>query len=368
VITGYTLMYKQKNLSITSMKKKILPFYLLLIVNFAQANTYYVSSSGNDASSGLTVAQAWRTINKVNTFNFLQGDIISFEGGATFNGAIYNSTFGNGVPGNPITLTSYGTGRATISSATEEGLFINSGNITISNLSFLGSGYKITSAFTNGIDIYIDSIATTDIDNVIIDNVESQGYGGWGILMSNASANFGFHHVSVTNCLLHDNGTGGFQINGSHNSLTQSTRFSNADVYVGYTKAYNNYGRLDYTLEWTGAGILVSGTVGGLVEHCEAYANGKENGSTNAGPVGIFLGDSRFVTIQNCSSHHNLGGPGKRDGGGFDLDQGTHGCVIQYCESYENEGAGYGLYQAQTVNPWSFDTIRYNTSTNDGRR
>jgi len=349
------------------MRKIILSICISAIALSVHANTYYFSAAGNDANNGLTVDQAWATIHQLNTFNFSAGDVIMLEGGTIFNGAIYNPSFGNGVPGNPITLTSYGTGKATISSGLEEGFFLNRGNFTISNLKFLGSGYKITSAFTNGIDIYIDSTGSTDIDNIKIDSVEAVGYGGWGILMSNASDGFGFHHVSVTNCLLHDNGTGGFQINGSLDKTTQSTRFSNSDVYVGYTKAYNNYGRAEYDLEWTGAGILVSGTVNGLVEYCEAYANGKENGSPSAGPVGIFLGDSKYVTIQHCSSHHNSGGPSKHDGGGFDLDQGSYGCVIQYCESYENQGAGYGLYQAPTVNPWAFDTIRYNTSTNDGR-
>src|SRR5699024_8818888 len=107
--------------------------------------------------------------------------------------------------------------------------------------------------------------------------------------------------------------------------------------------------------------------VNGLVEFCEAYENGRENGSPTAGPVGIWVDDSKFVTIQHCVSHHNKGGKAKKDGGGFDIDGGCFGCVIQYCDSYENEGAGYGLFQWQTGNAWKYDTVRYNNSTNDGR-
>ena len=349
------------------MRKFITTFLFHTIILYASANTYYVSATGNDANNGTSTATPWQTINKVNTFNFSSGDIISFQAGSTFAGSIYNTVLGHGVPGNPITLTSYGTGKAVINSGMEEGILVTNGNITISNLIFTGSGYNISGLYTAGIDFYIDSTATTNCDNILIDNVECYGYGNWGIIMNTVSANYGYNHVRVTNCLLHDNGYGGFQINGYSDPATLSIKFSNTDVYVGYTKAYNNFGRLDYTVEWTGSGILVSGTINGLIEYCEAYNNGKENGSTYAGPVGIFLGDSKFVTIQHCISHHNLGGPGKRDGGGFDLDQGTYGCVIEYCESYENEGAGYGLYQAATVNPWSNDTVRYNTSTDDGR-
>jgi hypothetical protein len=360
---------KRRNTSELIMMKFFAINILLLAITFsAQANTYYVSATGDDNNSGLATTEAWASIAKVNAFTFAAGDIVSFEGGSSFSGSLYNPSFGNGTPGNRITITSYGTGSAIINSGLEEGILLtNIGNVAISNLIFNGSGYKLSGLYAAGVDFYLDSTATANCDDITIDNVECKNYGNWGILFSITSPNYGYNHVRVTNCLLHDNGYGGFQINGYPDPATQSIKFSNTDIYVGYTKAYNNLGRLDYTEEWTGSGILVSGTINGIIEYCEAYNNGKENGSTTAGPVGIFLGDSKFVTIQNCISHHNLGGPGKRDGGGFDLDQGAYGCVIQNCQSYENEGAGYGIYQAPTVNPWSNDTIRYNTSTNDGR-
>lgn len=338
---------------------------LLTIVSRTEANTYYVSPTGNDNNNGLSTAQAWQTINKINSSQFSAGDVVSFEGGATFNGSIYSPGLANGITGNPITLTSYGTGKATINSLLEEGIFVNHGNLIISNLIFKGSGYKLSGLYTAGIDFYIDSLATVNIDNVIVDNVECYGYGYWGILMATYSPDHGYNHVRITNCLFHDNGYGGLIIEGY--ATDTSVTFSNSDIYIGYTKVYNNLGRSDFLDNWSGTGILLAGTVNGLIEYCEAYNNGKENGSLTAGPVGIFLSDSKFVTIQHSSSHHNLGGKYKHDGGGFDLDQGTYGCVIQYCESYENEGAGYGIYQAPTTNSWSNDTVRYNKSTNDGR-
>jgi hypothetical protein len=353
----------------TPRMRKILTTFLLITIFFcANATPYYISPTGSDGNTGLSAGAAWQTIAKVNSFTFSAGDIIAFEGGSSFSGSLYNPSFGNGTPGNRITITSYGTGNAIINSGLEEGILLtNIGNVTISNLVFSGSGYKLSGLYAAGVDFYLDSTATANCDNITIDNVECKNYGNWGILFSITSPVYGYNHLRVTNCLLHDNGYGGFQINGYPDPATLSIKFSNTDIYVGYTKAYNNLGRLDYTEEWTGSGILVSGTINGLVEYCEAYNNGKENGSPSAGPVGIFLGDSKFVTIQNCISHHNLGGPGKRDGGGFDLDQGAYGCVIQNCQSYENEGAGYGLYQAPTVHEWSNDTVRNNTSLNDGR-
>ncbi|CAN5456958.1 hypothetical protein BH10BAC3_BH10BAC3_34120 [soil metagenome] len=350
------------------MKKIIFSIFLQAVVLVVYSNTYFISATGNDANSGLTIADAWQTIDKVNSFSFSPGDAILFQGGATFSGWINNNSLSNGTIANRITLSSYGSGKAVINSGIQQGISLtNSGNITINSLIFQGIGYKVSDLYASGIDIFIDALAGNNCDNIIIDNVETFGYGAWGILVSTNSPNYGFNHLSITNSLLHDNGTGGLQVVGYYDSLSLGYKLTNTDVYIGYTKAYNNYGRSDLTYEWSGSGILIGGTTGGLIEYCEAYANGKENGSGYAGPVGIFLGDSKYVTIQNCKSHHNLGGPGKRDGGGFDLDQGSSHCVIQNCESYENEGAGYGLYQAATANSWEYDTIRNNISTNDGR-
>jgi hypothetical protein len=41
--------------------------------------------------------------------------------------------------------------------------------------------------------------------------------------------------------------------------------------------------------------------------------------------------------------------------------------VIQYCLSYENQGAGYGLFQYAGASPWSNNVVRYCISINDGQ-
>jgi hypothetical protein len=58
----------------------------VLIHCLCNAATYYVSSSGNDSNSGLSVANAWRTISKLNTIDFSPGDFVLFEGGTVFPG------------------------------------------------------------------------------------------------------------------------------------------------------------------------------------------------------------------------------------------------------------------------------------------
>ena len=52
----------------------------------AQAKTYFVSPEGNDNADGLSVTNAWKSIDKVNASVFQAGDRVLFEGGATFYG------------------------------------------------------------------------------------------------------------------------------------------------------------------------------------------------------------------------------------------------------------------------------------------
>lgn len=349
------------------MKKILTTLLLIAAATLTQANTYYVSTTGNDNNNGKTISEAWKTITKVNSVSFLPGDIILFQAGATFPGNIDKPSGASGTNGNPVTFGSYGGGKAIISSGNAEGIYIgNAGNVTIKNLVIKGAGYMTTSMWSNGINFYQEANSISDLDNITIDNVEVYGYGGFGILISTQSEIFGYNHVRITNSLLHDNGMGGCEIIGSWDDNKGLIRYNNTDVYVSNCKAYFNHGRSDYKDNWSGSGILISGTDGGLMEYCEAYENGKDNGYIG-GPVGLWMGEAKNVTIQYCVSHHNRSGKTKNDGGGFDMDGGCYGGVIQHCESYENEGYGYALVQWETGNAWSNDTVRNNTSTNDAR-
>ena len=344
------------------MKKLFTIFLLCSAAILGKANTYYVSSTGNDASNGRSISEAWNTLDAVTNFPFVTGDIVLLQGGAIFNGNIKKT----GLEG--VTFSSYGVGKATISSGLIAGIqLIDANQVTIKNLIIKGGGYTTTTRFINGIDLFVSETSARNSNNTVIDNIESYGYGGIGVSFNTESVLYGFSNVTVTNSLFHDNGMAGFQITGSWDDPNSLIRFSNANVYIANCKAYFNHGRRDYTTNWSGTGILVAGTIGGMVEYCEAYENGKDNGSMNGGPIGIWMDDSKYITIQYCVSHHNRGGPAKTDGGGFDIDGGSYGGVIQNCDSYENEGTGYGLFQWETGNKWSNDTIRNCTSTNDGR-
>jgi hypothetical protein len=86
--------------------------FILLIFSLplfkACANTYYVSTGGNDAANGTNVTTPWRSIAKVNIYTFRPGDFILFKRGDIFYGSITIKQSGSS--GKPITFGSYGTG------------------------------------------------------------------------------------------------------------------------------------------------------------------------------------------------------------------------------------------------------------------
>jgi microcystin-dependent protein len=73
--------------------------------------TYFVKNGGSDGAAGTSDATAWATVSKVNGFALAAGDIVQFRGGDTWNETLNPKS---GTSGNPITYTSYGTGRANL--------------------------------------------------------------------------------------------------------------------------------------------------------------------------------------------------------------------------------------------------------------
>lgn len=51
-------------------------------------NKYYVSEQGDDDNSGLSPEEAWKTLNKVNEFEYSEGDIVLFKRNETFRGQL----------------------------------------------------------------------------------------------------------------------------------------------------------------------------------------------------------------------------------------------------------------------------------------
>jgi hypothetical protein len=336
-------------------KTIICVFLLWSHLCYSQNKSYYVSSLGNDAYDGLSMATAWRTITKINTVDFKAGDKILFEGGSTFTGSIQLNQNDLGASDNPILMSSYGSGKATIYAPDTTALHtLNTAGIQVTNLVFKGNGSK-----TNG--IYFELTQTNaDLDYIYIDNIEVYDFDSSGLRIGAYSTEKGFNDVTILHSSFHNNGLAGLQTFGN------TGMFSHTNFRIAYCTFYDNYGTLS-TSNMSGNGLIVSGVDGATVEYCQAYNNGANNRGPGGGPVGIWVYDTKNVTIQYCESHHNKAGLLK-DGGGFDIDGGSQNCTIQYCYSHDNEGPGLLMVEYGSPITFTNNIIRYNVSQNDGRK
>ena len=318
--------------------------------------TYYISSQGNDKLAGTSAATAWRTIKRVNATTFQPGDRVLFEGGQLFFGSIILQ--GAGTAAQPIVVSSYGRGPATISSGLASGFYShNAAGIEVRRLKLVGAGRLTT--ITSGVSFYLDA-PDSHLNYLRLDSLDVSGYQKSGICISSWNGTSGYSDVRITACQVHANGEAGLS------SYSESLA-AHHQWYVGNCQAFDNSGRADVNTTNTGSGIVLSGIDGALIERCQAYHNGWLNANPSGGPVGIWGYCCNNLIIQKCEAHHNSSGTG-HDGGGFDLDGGCTNSVLQYNYSHDNGGPGYLLAQYNGAPPMHDVTIRYNVSKDDARR
>jgi hypothetical protein len=335
----------------------------LSLAGIVRGTDYFISPSGDDLNPGTTPSRSWRTVDKVNGTDFRPGDRILFEAGQTFEGSLSLDARDAGTPADPVTIGSFGDGRAVVRSGSKKGLFAhNCAGLIVKNLNFIGSGRTDPSG-SDGVSFYTDLPGGIKLDYVRIDSVEVSGYRRTGIAVgAGHPSRSGFEDVRITNAVARDNGDKGICVYGAWPA--DPANRENRNVTVAHCKAYDNPG-IAGQAGHTGNGIILSGVEDARVEYCEAWNNGELNGGPEGGPIGIWAWEATRVLIQNCESHHNRSANGK-DGGGFDLDGGCVDCVLQYNYSHDNDGAGYGIYQFYGASPYKNNVVRYNISENDG--
>jgi len=328
------------------------------------ATNYYVSPSGDDANAGTSPAKAWRTLSQVNRFSFRPGDRILLEGGQSFDGGLRFDSDDVGIPVRPITVSSYGQGRAIIAAGNGYGIYIhNTMGFDISNLTIVGSGRTTNTG--SGVFLNNDLAGDIKLKLVRIDQVEVSGFGNYGILIDGNKGKSGYRDVRITNAVAHDNALAGIYVQGEFSQ--SSTAYAHEDIYIGYSRAYKNSGVSGTSRQHSGSGIVISDVDGGIVERSVVYENGWLCNSNQGGPVGIWAWDSNNITLQYNESYRNRT-DSKWDGGGLDLDGGVTNSVMQYNYSHDNDGSGYLLAQFPYARKFTGNTVRYNISQNDGRK
>ena len=191
---------------------------LIFPINPGYSANYYVKNGGNDHLDGLSDANAWATIHKVNTFaaahSFRNGDTINFNRGDTWSGdqAIGMTSYGNFVNWgtiNGLTIQDYGSGaKPYINCETQMAIGINASgvsNLTIKNIQIAGAAnWSSNWYFASAIYIY-------NVTGVTLDGIDGNGRGDHPQNISGASFQaLEIRHcggnIEVKNCDIHDYG------------------------------------------------------------------------------------------------------------------------------------------------------------------
>jgi Secretion system C-terminal sorting domain len=351
----------------------------VLFIVVALSNTivygtkYYVSTLGNDTQNGGTsTSSTWKTISKINSIVLNPGDEVLFNGGETFYGNLIINNSGNSTSN--IKIGSYGTGKATINGGSGNGINLqNKAYVWIDNLIITGSWNANTQSGNdgNGIQFMCNVTSSQKLGDIKITYCEINGFKWAGVAVEDSSPTTletsGYNNVHISKCEIYNNGRNGLVVHGRW-LAKGSADYSIDSVYIGYNKAYSNWGLSSLTSSHSGSGIIVAMSGGGCIEHNITYNNGRKNGSSSGGPCGNWIYDSKNITMQYNESYNNeTGGTNMKDGNGFDFDGGTVNCIFQYNYAHENYGAGLLICDFGNVRAYnSGNIVRYNVFQNNG--
>lgn len=340
---------------------------------------YFVSDSdGSDSDDGLSQANAWATVGKVNTLRVVPGDTVSLNGGDTFSGSLEIDPVAQPSVSLPITVNAYGTGTVTIDPGDSYAIrVLNSGHVTIDGTSIAieGPGFTLTSSYPT-LDAETTSdeggikVATTTADvahaGVTIDGATIEGcLHGIEFVASDPDATEAHDDVEITGCVITNCGVSGIMTRGQgadgtfihdHKGQLYNNWLIDGNV-IDECYGFNDFDWGDPTVAWSGFGMFLMNhqdllCSNNLVHHCG------EAGSTagSGGPVGIILLESIDSIVRRNEVHnqYDAGGP---DGNGIDFEA-CQNCIAEYNRVWDCEGSGLMAY-AQL--PGGFQTNQNNT-------
>ena len=342
----------------------------LLFCARAQDKTYFVSPDGNDAASGLSVKDAWKSIDKVNSFVFQPGDKVLFESGKTFYGQL--KVQGSGVEGKPITLSSFGgPERPVINFGAAEGAGILLENVDhweVVGMEVVSyEPYKIGIG-RQGIVVRISKPGNSDHfvirDNYIHDvwgqlggNGMYVGYSSSAILVQTARMASGMGVTGPREPVV------------INDVLIEGNKIERVDKCgIVCRGARNNVVlRRNYMDNLGGDGIFVNGPYRGLIEYNEIHRSCMRSGDPNLPGDDGWWPHVAACWIQNTEEtimqFNEVYDTGRNlhngDGFAYDFDFNCKRCIAQYNYSKNNFGFMLLMYNI-------FENVtRYNISEND---
>lgn len=344
---------------------------LWLTASAALGADYYVSSTGNDANPGTSPGHAWKTIDRVNQGNYPAGSKILLEGGKQFPGSLlFTPDNLKGSAQSPVTLGSYGNGRATIATPAGQAgvLAANVAGLSIHNINFQGAN-----AASGGSGISLVNEGKTVLAHLEVKDVEIAGY-TYAMYVASTPTPSKLHGVRLERVVAHDNAAGpSFFGHYDVPAATVNEDYGIRGVYVGHSQFYKNTGA--GLSNGFGGGLVLMNVADALIEHNVIHDNGGNAPEESPnGPSAITIYDGHKMMIQHNEIYRQRYSlKNQTDNAGMDVW--ATDSVIQYNYIHDNEGWGFifGAGDPATgipLNNWpsARNVVRYNILENNGRR
>jgi hypothetical protein len=320
----------------------------------AIAATYHVDGqAGDDAGSGDSVAQPWRSLDRVNTHVFQPGDRLLLKAGSRFTGQLRPQGSGNSGGNKPLPITIGKYGKGPLPRIDGSGQVLDT--LLLCNVEFWEvSDLEITNLGTNreprrtGVRIVSDGFGRMrhiHLRNLYVHDVNGdlrKEQEGCGIFFESRGNQSHFDDLRIEHCRV---------VRTDRNGICQ--RGGGSARSLGVVIRGNQLEDIG------GDGIKIWGSKGALVEH-NVVRGGRTRCDDYAAGIWPFDSDDTLIQFNEVS-----GMKGTKDGQGFDSDYRCRRSLFQYNYSHDNEG-GFFLICAPGTSYCEDTVIRYNISQNDG--
>src|SRR5262249_4746063 len=149
------------------------------------SRTYYVSTLGSDANDGSRM-HPFQTVDKINKLRLSAGDTVFFIAGQTFNGTLSFDSGTSGSKKDPIVITSFGNGSATIDAKDSAGIKLHENSyFKLQHIKLVASGRKTGNTK--------DGLSIANCKEIAVDDMDISGFQKSGLLI------FSSQNVTVDN-------------------------------------------------------------------------------------------------------------------------------------------------------------------------